>query len=305
MSARALKALLGTVGGLLILWLVISFLPRGTGRPGGSSQELAAFFQGVTPESVSAIRIQGPDENGRVELTRSEGQWKVNGFRTDSANLARFWEAVEGAEIGDLVATNPANHPRMGLTADSAWTFELELASGPRTLLVGNPGSQYGTSFVRLPEQDNVHVLEGDLRPQVTRNLDAWRNKRVSTLDTAAVQRIEVEREYGAFVLQRSDSLWTLEGGEEADPTAVSGILGEMARMDASGFYAPGDSLPDRAGVVRALDAGGGVRLTLEIGAGEGDRWARAAGDSITYRIPSWRVSRIFPDLERVRGGGG
>ena len=122
--------------------------------------------------------------------------------------------------------------------------MELELAGGPRSILVGSPGSRYGTAFVRLPDEDEVYLLTGNLRSQVTRPLDDWRNKRVASVDTTAVWRIEVERDEGGFSLERADSLWVLEGGTNANLSSVRGILGEMARLDASGFHEEGDSLP-------------------------------------------------------------
>jgi hypothetical protein len=304
MSERALKALVVAVAGLGLIWLAVSFLPGGGGGPTGPSGTLATFFDGVTPEAVSNLRIQGPEGSEEVGLRREGGEWKVNGFRADSATVARFWEAIESAEVGDLVASNPANHARMGVSPDSAWRMELELAGGPRSILVGSPGSRYGTAFVRLPEEDQVYLLTGNLRSQVARPLDDWRNKRVASVDTTAVWRIEVEREEDGFSLERADSLWALGDGGDANPSSVRGILGEMARLDATGFHEEGDSLPSLEATVRAVGQGGEVYLTLEIGSGEGDRWARAEGDSIIYRLPSWRVSRILPDLESVRGEG-
>lgn len=304
MSERALKALLGTVAGLGLLWLLITFFPRGDGGAGEPSSALSGFFDGVTAEAVSALRFRSPEDGAEVVLRREGGEWKVNGFRADSANLARFWEALGNAVVGDLVATNPANHPRMGLRADSAWTMEVEAPSGSRSLLVGDPGARYGTAFIRLPGEDEVHLLTGNLRSVITRPLDAWRNKRVATVDTAAIWRIEVDREDEGFAIERSDSLWVMEEGGGSDAATVRGILGEMARLDAAGFYESGDSLSARAGAVRAIDQGGAVRLALEIGSGEGDRWVRAEGDSIIYRIASWRANRIFPDRETVAGGG-
>jgi hypothetical protein len=304
MSERALKLLMVAVVGFAILWLAVSFLPGGGGGSAEPSGAIATFFDEVTPESVSTLSILGPEGDPRIDFRRESGEWKVNGFRADSSTVSRFWESVAEAEVGDLVASNPTNHPRMGVSADRAWTMELGLAGGSRTLLVGNSGSRYGTAFVRLPGEDQVFLLTGNLRSQVTHSLDDWRNKRVASADTTAVWQIEVEKDEGGYTLERGDSLWTLAEGTDANMTSVRGILGEMARLDASGFYEESDSLPDLEATVRALDQEGEVRLTLEIGSGEGDRWVRAAGDSIIYRIPSWRASRILPDLETVTGGG-
>ncbi|MGD2121152.1 MAG: DUF4340 domain-containing protein [Gemmatimonadota bacterium] len=304
MSERTLKLLLIAVVGLAVLWLGVSYFPGGGGGSAGPSEDMATLFDDVTPESVSRLSLRGPAGEEEIDLRRENGEWKVNGFRADSATVARFWEALKEAEVGDLVASNPANHPRMGVSADSAWTMELGLAGGSRSLLMGSSGARYGTSFVRLPDADQVYLLTGNLRSQVTRSLDDWRNKRVATVDTAGVWRIELERDEGGYTLERADSLWVLGDGAEANPTSVRGILGEIARLDATGFYEEGDSLPGLEATLRALDQAGGVRLILEVGSGEGDRWVRAAGDSITYQVASWRVSRLLPDLEAVTGGG-
>ena len=77
-------------------------------------------------------------------------------------------------------------------------------------------------------------------------------------------------------------------------------MLGELARLDASGFYKTSDTLPPLGTVLRALGEAGDTLLTLEVGAGEGDRWLREVGDSILYRIPSWRVTRLIPPPEDV-----
>jgi len=302
MSDRALKALALAVVGLGLVWLIVSVLPGGRGAD--PSETMSAFFDDVTPESVTRIGIQGPEDGEGAEIFRENGEWKVNGFRADPTTLARIWEAVDNAEVRDLVASNPANHGRMGVSPDSAWKMELNLAGGTRSILVGGPGRQFGTAFARLPDEDQVYLLAGNLRSQVTRSLDEWRNKRVAAVDTAAVWRIQVELPEGLYSLARGDSLWVLGDGAEADPTAVRGMLGEMARLDATGFFQEGDSIPPLQGTIRAMDEGGEVLARLEVGAGEGDRWVRAAGDTILYRVASWRATRLLPDLEAVTGGG-
>ena len=113
-----------------------------------------------------------------------------------------------------------------------------------------------------------------------------------------------MDRDEDGFVLESSDSLWILEGGADTDGTTVRGILGEMARLDASGFYEEGDSLSAPRGTIRAMDQEGNVFFRLQMGSGEGDQWLRVDGDSIIYRVGSWRGNRLIPSLEQVEGGG-
>ncbi len=303
MSEKRLKALVTAVAILFLVWLGVSFIPSGSGGPPEASGALAGFFEGVTPEAVTAVRLQGPGGQAPVELRRVDGGWTVNGFRADSALVAGFWTSLENAEVGSMVASNPDNHSRLGVSQDSTWQVKLELPAGSRTLFVGKPGSRYGTTYVRLPDEDKVYLLDGNLRTEVTRALDGWRNKRLARVDTASVNRLAVQREGEAYTLSRADSTWTLEDGQEADAGTVRSLLGELVRLDASGFYAPGDTLTEPGGSLVAVGESGDTLFSMEVGSGEGDRWARVPGDSITYRLASWRVSSLLPEKGKVEGG--
>jgi hypothetical protein len=105
-------------------------------------------------------------------------------------------------------------------------------------------------------------------------------------------------------MLRRQDSVWALDDGQAPDSATVRDLLGELARMDASGFYGPQDSLPAKSGFIRATDGSGTTLLYLEVGSGEGDRWVKVEGDSTVYRIPSWRADRLLLAPEDLRGGG-
>jgi hypothetical protein len=302
MSERTLKTLLVVLSAVLVLWLGVSVFSGGGGSA-GTPENVATLFDGLTREVVSEVRIATPGDGEAIELQREEGSWTANGFATDSGTVARFWDALGEARMGDRMASNPSNHPRMGVSADSAIRLEILSGNDSRVLLVGKNGPRYGTAFARLPEEDQVHLLEGNLRSQLTRTLDDWRDKRIIALDTVGIGRVEVERDGEAYALERGDSLWSLSTGEEADPTVINGILAELASLVATGFYSPSDSLSEPGGTLRALGITGDTLLQMELGSGEGDRWVRVLGDPILYRLPSWRVTRVAPDRDRVRPG--
>lgn len=302
MSERALKQLVGALVIVVGVWLLASFLSRGSGAIRASG-DIVDFFAGIDPDSLQVVRLGGGA--GSVELRRVGSAWQADGFRADSATVARLMDSLRRMEVGDLVATNPANHQRMGVSADSALTFEVEVGGQKRTLLVGNQGPRFGTSYGRLPGEDDVYLLEGDLRVQVRRPLNDWRNKNIARVDTSRVARVEVERDGDAYTVVRGDSVWTLEGGGEADATQVRNILTELSTVLAAGFLTEADSvyaLP-RGGSNVAYAADGQVLADITLGSGEGERWARAAGDSVVYRLSTFRVGRLAPTLEAIRGG--
>lgn len=302
MSARTLRALVVALAVVVALWAVVTFL-SGRGGGGGAPPQLAGIFEGVSADVVTSVRLSGP-AGVRVELRRDGPRWTANGWAADTAGVARFFSALSETTVGDLAASNPANHARMGVSADSAWTLELDIPSGTRTLLVGKPGPRYGTSYVRLRDADDVYLATGDLAGSVSQSPDAWRNKRVASVDTAAIRRIEVTRGTETLALVRADSAWDVEGAGRAGATVAAGVLAELHALDATGFVSPPDSLaglPESVRVV-ALGAGGDTLAALTLGEGTGDRWLRARGDSVLYRFPAWKLDRLAPTRAKAAG---
>jgi hypothetical protein len=298
MSESTLKKLVGALAIVALLWVVATLLTRGGGSLDVPS-DLAATFDGVSDSTTDAVRFIGPD--GTVELTRDGEAWHVNGFQADSGNVARFFTSVAEATVGDLLATNPANHERMGVAGDSARTLEIDVDGEIRSLLVGGEGPRFSTAYVRLPEQDEVYLLEGGLRPHLTRRLDDWRNRKMLAIDTSQVVRLEVERDGDSFTLVRGDSAWTFADGSPTVARQVTNVLEQLAgSLVASGFVPDGDSiaaLPQDGEAVAYSDAGN-VLARVTFGSGTGDRWAMTAGDSIRYRIASFRANLIAPTRE-------
>ena len=303
MSEQALKRLVGALVVVSGLWLLSEVVSDGSGSIAASG-EMVALFDDLDVEALQTIRMSRGDST--VELSRSDGVWTANGFPADSAAVARLLAELEQAEVGDLAATNPANHARMGVSADSAARVELVVDGETRTVLVGDAGRRFGTAYARLPGEERVYLLEADLRAHVRRSLDQWRNRVMLSVDSSAVVRVEVERDGDGYALVRGDSAWTVEGGGRAQPTAVTGILSELSRLVASGFVAEGDSIAElpTASTTRAFDAGGGLLARVTMAAGSGERWARTDRDDYLYRVTTFRADRVAPPREEVVGGG-
>lgn len=302
MSEKALKQLVGALAVVVVLWGAATLVSRaGDGSMGGGSG-LAAYFDGVNEASVSEARILRPTDT--LVLARQGSAWRVNGFRADSGSVARFFQALAETDVGDLVATNPANHDRMGVSADSARTLELQVGGTTRTLLFGDEGPRPSTIYGREPGSDEVFLVEGALWNHLQRLLEDWRNRRMLALDTTMIARIAVSRDDEAFTLVRADSLWTFADGGPTRGSQVSSLMRELGGgLVASRFVADDDSLAalPPGGSTVAFSATGDVLAEVTVSEGSGDRWGMVAGDSVRYRLPSFRVDAIVPTLESVR----
>ena len=299
MSERTLKQIFGALGILVILWLgsvLLSGRPGGGPAPGG---RVASLLEGLDETTVAAVRIVGPNQT--MALQRTGGAWTVNGNLADSVTVTRFWNALEGAEVGGVVANNPSNHERMGLSADSAWTVDFTLADGgTASVLVGKTGPIFPSGYVRLPDQDAVVVVSGDFRPTVILSITQWRDKTILRVDTAAVARVVVETDEGIHVAERSDTTWSVDG-EPANANTMRSVLDELANLVALGFVEDGEALEENPRRVIALGAEADTLGIVVVTGGSATRHARTPGSAIVFEIPIFRANRITPAIEELR----
>ena len=300
MSEKTLKSIFVVLGILVIVWLGSGLLSRGGG--GGAALDdggLALLLEGLDETGVSQIRIVGPVQT--VSLQRSGGSWTVNGNVADSVTMARFWRSVVEAEVGGVVANNPGNHERMGLSTDSAWTVDFTLTDGGMTsLLVGKTGPIFPSGYVRLPDQDAVVVVSGDFRPTVVLSITEWRDKTILRMDTASVVRVVLEMDEETHVAERVDTTWSVDG-EPANANTMRAVLDELAHLVALGFVEDGEIFEENPRRVVALGAGTDTLGIVVITGEAGTRHARTPGSTTVFEIPSLRVDRVTPDIEVLR----
>jgi hypothetical protein len=306
MSEQSLKKILVTLAALVALWGVSALF---SGRGGGGSSEadggVAAMLENLDAATIESVHINGP--LATLTLERSAGAWTVNGYVADSVAVGRLWDALSGSEVSGVVATNPANHDRMGVSSDSAWTVELTRSEGETSsILIGKNGPTYPSTYARLQDQDVVVVVTGDLRSAVARGVVAWRDKTILRTDTAAVARVVIDGSDGSYTLERPDGVWMVDG-QVAPAIAVGNLMRELNLLVATGFVE--DAPPDEADPrrVTALDAAGDTLMTVLISGTESTRHARVRDSDVVFEIPSWRVDRIAPSVETLlpTGDGG
>ena len=273
MSEKTLKGAIYFLAAVTGLYLLTALLGRDAPASGAAGSDLADILANADEASATWVEIAGPE--GSVRLERAGQTWTVNGFPADSAAVARFWSGVRETEVASVAATNPANHERLGVTAETAWRIEFGDQGSP--ILLGNAGSRFRTSYARLPDEDAVHLLSGDLHASATRTVSDWRDKVVMALDTSQVAQVRVRRDAATHTFDRQDSTWTVNGAD-ADASMVASLLQELAAFTATGFAADSIQMkasPDRS--VTALDAFGAEIASLALDEGDGSLRAQSS----------------------------
>jgi hypothetical protein len=298
-SEQTLKRILGALGILVVTWLISSLLSGRGGAEATADGGIAALLERLDETTVSAVRIVRPGQT--VSLQRSGNAWTVNGNVADSSAVSRIWNALAEAEVGGVVANNPRNHERMGLSADSAWTVDFTLADGGMaSVLLGKVGPIFPSGYVRLPDQDAVVVVSGDFRSTLIQSVTDWRDKTILRVDTAEVVRVVLETDEGTHVAERNDSTWSIDGGP-ANAGRIRSLLDELANFVAVGFVEDGEVFQENARRVIALGAQQDTLGAVVITGEAGTRHARTPGNDVVFEVASFRADRITPDIENLR----
>lgn len=299
MSERTLRRIVVALAGLCILYILVAVLGRGSGAAAADGA-IESILEQMRDDTADVIRITSPQ--GETAELRLDQTWTVNGMPVDSAAVQRLIRALQEARVGSLVSTNPGNHPRLGVSTDSAWTLETQHGDRTTKLLIGRAARRFNTSYIRLPDDDATWELESELRAAAAKPVADWRDRVISRVDTARVNSVVITRDGQTYTLARADSAWRL-GDDKADSMTVANVLGELARLEATAF-APDTATFDGTDrrTVTALAAAGDTLIHIEFAGREYIWRARRAADSTLFDVPSYRVDRIAPRREDASG---
>ncbi len=288
MSEKTLRMSLYCLGAVVALYALIA-LAGGRDAPSLDDGGIGPALDGLDGALLTRIDLRGPEDTIRLE--REGTDWRVNGLEADTGAVQRLLRAIDDVSVSSVAAANPANHARMGVDADGAWTLTADDVS----VLLGNAGVRYRTAYARMPDADPVVLLEGDLRSAAARPLFDWRDKIVASVDTARIASVRVTHGRSATLFERGDSAWTA-GGEEADASTVRSLLQELAGLRANGFADEGVAMPaspDRT--VQAMDESGAELATLTLAEGDGHFLVVAGEGGTVFEIPNFRADRVAP----------
>jgi len=269
-------------------------------------------FQIPFDGTPTLVRASNGATGDTIRLEQLDGVWWVNGHLADTAHVAATLRVLPSAVATEIVARNPANHARLGVTAESGRVVEIVTDSGDRvSFYLGDRDLAAGGYFVRAMEGMEVYRLEGAVGGHLYRSLDGWRDMQIVRLPPEQVNALLIRRGDEEIRMFRGTDGWTI-GDIAADSAAVGMILGMLSDLTSTGF--PADSLAAATNfdsphavleVYGSEDLDGAEPLaSLRFVAGEGrTEWlvARALDEEV-FQLADYRISQLLPDLATLLG---
>ena len=299
MRSDTLKRLAVALGALVLIWAALS-LWRRTGR----DTVTRLSFARIDTAHVDTIIIR--HQTDTVRLARTGATWTVNGFAAAGDQVKELLGALGDTAVrGELVAENASSQATLGVDSASArWLTVKAGSNAVVTYAAGHRDASYDGMYVRRPGEAATYDLHARLGEYIEKSVSDWRDKRIATVATDSVQRIEVQRGRSSYALTKQGNAWML-GTTAADSSIVARLLGAAKAINATGFATArqADSanfkVPDRRLVFAGVS--GKKLLELVFDSTASGFWVRRDSLPTVFQLDLYAANQLTPPDSSLR----
>jgi hypothetical protein len=230
-------------------------------------------------DKINEISIKTPDT--RIELVRKDGVWFLDAplkDRADSMAVNQLFTAAENLKSDDAIATDKQGGGGKELLSDFGLAksdTRLTFSGGdkPVELLFGKDAAVEGKSYVRLEDSKVAHVISNDLKNQLTKKVDEFRDHKLTDILTTQVNKVAFKTPSGEIELEKKDQHWSLSKPFKArgNDQKVNDLISQAANAQVDSFVADASNpaafgLQEPRGTVTFTSEGAKEPVVLQIG---------------------------------------
>ncbi len=235
MNRKYLQTLiaLAVLGGL---WGIFTYYGRKKAAPTSKTK---------TPTSQNIFPAKR-DQIVAFTLTSSKGKpvtcvlngktWQITEpekLSTDSSAIDSFLSSLTSATPSEIISEHPTDLKEFGLDPPEA-TIEVKTKAKPQefTLRMGSSTPTDTGIYAQVAGQQRVFTLASYLKDSLEKNLFDLRNKKVLTLASSDLRRIDVTSKKGTYMLvKNADGIWDLmlPPPVRADRFTVQSLVDELS----------------------------------------------------------------------------
>ncbi len=212
----------------LVVQIVLLAISVGA-RTGGEERVAQPLLSGFKVDDVTELVI-ADDLDNSLRIARRDDGWvlpKADDFPVNSDKVGELLASIAGLDTGRLVASNPANFPRLEV-AEEGFRRKLSITSGDETSVLylgGSAGAD--TVYARLAGDDRAYLGAGLSAWEASTQVSAWIDTSYVSVPQEDLIRIKVSNANGSFEFEPDGGTWRYLGlpeGEAFEDTLMPGI---------------------------------------------------------------------------------
>ena len=206
----------------------------------------------LTEETLDKVVIRNNEFETRIE--KIDGDWLVGPYPVQRRRFEDMWTTTEMFDEAELIATNPENHPVMGVSPENGTLVEFwngddlveEFFVGDQQFApIGERLITPWQNFVRLcylrnPEEDDVYGIYCDFPDRFLPDPKFWKHPLITEIPRDEVESISFRYPEEDYSLRIENSVWVVsrDGAEvgQADPEKMLELLQAVEYLVTSDF---------------------------------------------------------------------
>jgi hypothetical protein len=265
----------------------------------------------VAVETITTLEI----EKNKVNITLGkEGEgWTVsdNHYPVDGDTMKELLDVIEDFQVTALVSQS-RDLKRYDLDPENAIRVTAKNGSeAVRTFEIGKVAPTYKHTFVKLDGKNEVYHAPGNFRRYFDKDVDAFRSKKVFTLDRKSVTSLVVEKGdvKREFVFEKEEgkdvpSSWKARDGEDVDPDIVAALVSAVSDLECASYA--GETAAKESDKVLlftlVVDDGKEKTLSLYDKNEDEDYPGVSSGSSDPFFFASYKGNELVSQIDAVLG---
>ncbi|MGB8168607.1 MAG: DUF4340 domain-containing protein, partial [Chthoniobacteraceae bacterium] len=243
------------------------------------AQERAGKVASFDRDKMDAIMIKNSES--KIELRKDDkGNWRLEEpvkDRADSLAVSQLFTTAESlrydAVIGDEKKGADKDQLKEYGLSNSETKVKFAGKDKPVELIFGKDAAVEGKVYVKLESSNTAYVIGKDLKEQISKKVDEFRDHKLTDLNTTQVNKVSLKTNAGEIELEKKDQHWfvvkplRVRGDDskigdlisQAATARVESFVGDVANAGNLGLQEPRATLT-------LWTEGGGLPTVLQVG---------------------------------------
>jgi hypothetical protein len=201
-------------------------------------------------DKITGITIKNTET--KIDFHKKDGAWFIDApikDRADSMAINQLFTTAEALKAEETIQTDKQGDGKdmlkdFGLTSsDTRLTFTG--GDKPVELILGKDAAVEGKVYVRLENSKTAHVISNDLKNQISKKLDEFRDHKLTDVLATQVSKVEFKTAAGEIELDKKDQHWSLDKPFKArgNDQKVGDLISQAANAQVDSFVADSSNL--------------------------------------------------------------
>ena len=239
------------------------------------AEEQSTHVVQIDRDKIDGITIT--NNEARIALKKRNNLWEMDEpvkDRADDATVTQLLTSVDTLQKETSIKPEAGKDDirSLGLAKPNV-TLDLSGQDAPTEILFGKDTAIEGKEYIRLANSDEVDVVSTDLRNQLTKPADDFRDHRLSDVSASQVTQVNIKTAAGEIELRKDHDHWGIDKPIKArgDDAKIADLVAQTLNTKVNSFVpaekaaAASSALNDAAGTLTFTAEGVDKPLVLQI----------------------------------------